>query len=66
MAAEVKVRAEKQPDCDFCSLNGRKKPAWYDFKTKHGPWANGCEAHYQQHRMFPTLGTGKGQQFIID
>ncbi len=42
--------------CDFC-----EKPALYDFKTKMGPWANGCKDHYRRYRAFKELGVGKGQ-----
>jgi hypothetical protein len=55
MSTQVKVSVI--PKCDFCS-----KPARFDFKTKMGPWANGCDEHYLQHRAFADLGTGKGQE----
>lgn len=53
--------------CDFCrhpSIN-KEEPALYDFKTTFGPWANGCEAHYLEHRAYPDLGTGKGQKLVL-
>ncbi len=50
--------AQTRALCDFnCS-----KKAEYDFKTKTGPWANGCEAHWIANRFYQELGTGKGQK----
>ncbi len=49
------------PDCDFCS-DGTLGP--YDFRTKMGPWANGCENHWKEHRAHPLLGVGHGQLWI--
>ncbi len=49
------------PACNFCT-DGTPGP--YDFRTKMGPWANGCEAHYQEHRAHPHLGVGHGQLWI--
>jgi hypothetical protein len=46
--------------CDFCD-----KSANYDFKTSWGPWANGCDDHYLQHRAYEKLGTGKGQLLVV-
>ena len=46
----------EQLNCDFC-----KNQAMYDFKTKMGPWANGCRDHYLQYRFYEELGIGKGQ-----
>ena len=40
------------PKCDFCG-----KEATYDAPTKHGPWANMCEACYKVNRR-PNLGIG--------
>jgi hypothetical protein len=59
----------KLPPCNFrgdliapCST----PEAHYDFKTVHGPWANGCETHYQLQRAFSTLGLGKGQRLVVE
>jgi len=60
--AETVVVVE-YPRCDFCPV-GVEGTARYDFKTKMGPWANGCLYHYIQHRMYPDLGTGKGQSLV--
>lgn len=48
------------PTCDFCDNLAR-----YDFKTRMGPWANGCPEHWRANRLYPTLGTGKGQKLIL-
>jgi hypothetical protein len=59
MSDTAKITQPKK--CDFeCPLD-----AEYDFKTSGGPWANGCRVHYLQHRMFTTLGTGKGQRLVL-
>lgn len=52
---------EAIPDCNFCQ-DGTPGP--YDFATRMGPWANGCEAHWKEHRAAPDLGVGKGQLWI--
>lgn len=49
------------PPCNFC---GDGTPGPYDFRTKHGPWANGCEAHWREHRAEARLGVGAGQFWI--
>lgn len=51
------------PSCNFCQ-DGTPGP--YDFKTTMGPWANGCEEHYKEHRAAPTLGVGKGQFLLLE
>lgn len=51
------------PECDFCGTNHQE--ALYDFKTKMGPWAFGCEAHYVANRAHPELGIGKGQKLVL-
>lgn len=48
------------PTCDFCKV----EPARYDFKTVHGPWANGCLECYVVNRKYDELGTGKGQLLV--
>lgn len=47
--------------CDFVHI-GSPLEARYDFKTKQGPWANGCTTHYFEHRLYGELGMGKGQR----
>lgn len=58
MSTSVKVEAK--PDCDLCG-NGTK--ADYDAKTKLGPWANMCQAHYDE--LGVGLGLGLGQKFEV-
>lgn len=67
MSTHVKTVVRK--DCDICPTddvdhNNPPRLAVYDFKTQFGPWANGCEAHYQSHRLYDSLGTGKGQKYV--
>ena len=47
--------------CQFC---GEDHEVWYDYKTKMGPWAYGCESCYSKTRMFLKLGTGMGQKYV--
>jgi hypothetical protein len=56
------------PTCDFCRtlLGDGSVPAMYDFKTRMGPWAHGCVDHWHAYRMYPTLGTGKGQRLVVN
>ena len=57
------------PLCDFCkqssSPHANTRKAKYDFRTVHGPWANGCEIHYRTHRAHTELGTGHGQRLVL-
>lgn len=53
------------PDCDFCRREEEKVPGPYDFKTVMGPWAHGCERHWMEFRASETLGTGKGQLWVL-
>jgi hypothetical protein len=48
------------PTCNFCD-----RKAQYDAKTNQGPWANMCHDHYVMHRAYSTLGTGKGQEYVV-
>ena len=53
------------PSCDFCRLwLGQEVPGPYDFATRQGPWANGCEYHWTTMSASPELGVGKGQLWI--
>lgn len=54
------VVVERIPDCDFC-MDGTPGP--YDFATKMGPWAHGCDEHWERYRVGP-LGVGSGQLWI--
>ena len=35
----------------------------YDAPTKHGPWANMTKLSWRHYRIYPTLGTGRGQKY---
>lgn len=60
------IQVSSIPACNFCAMSGKVEPGPYDFKTKMGPWANGCEAHWLEHRAFESLGTGVGQLWITE
>ena len=54
------------PECDIHKMNGVPGvPAEFDFKTTSGPWANGCEACWKDHRAYRELGIGKGQRLVV-
>jgi hypothetical protein len=57
-----KAYVSSLPTCDF-PHDGAAPAAKYDGKTRGGPWANMCEAHYRIHGT--GLGTGKGQELIV-
>lgn len=63
----VEAKVHTMPECDFADEAQTCTPDEdrYDFKTKQGPWANGCTWHWQTHRMYPELGTGKGQKLVL-
>lgn len=48
------------PKCNFC-----ENEALYDYKTKTGPWAYGCQQHYEWTRLYSKLGLGKGQKLVV-
>jgi hypothetical protein len=57
------------PPCQFCAPpvdGGPPEPGPYDFRTRWGPWANGCEAHWRLYRAEEELGVGKGQLWITE
>lgn len=54
------------PDCYFCGVEGKRVPGPYDFATRMGAWANGCEKHYHSYRAASGLGVGKAQLWITD
>lgn len=56
------VVVDNIPDCNFCQ-DGTPGP--YDFATRMGSWANGCEKHWQQYRA-GSLGVGSGQLWITE
>jgi len=59
------VVVSELPACDICKhLNGTTRTAEYDFATVMGPWANGCEEHFQTFSASGLLGVGMGQVLI--
>lgn len=64
----TKVYVSELPLCDFCKNSSsplaNTRRAKYDFRTKWGQWANGCEIHYRTHRAHTELGTGHGQELV--
>ena len=54
---------DNPPDCDFCSMKGKKEPAKFDAATKDGRWANMCDTCMKIHGKYKPnqMGTGKGQ-----
>ena len=54
------VTVDYVPPCDFDAAHG---PAYADFKTNLGPWANGCVKCFK--RYGGALGTGKGQELVV-
>jgi len=55
----------KLPNCDFCKEQGTEKSAAVDAKTILGPWASMCEEHFVSMGAYSTLGTGKGQRYVV-
>ena len=55
------------PECDVHKYDKgvANVPAEYDAKTRRGPWANMCQACFDEEAMYPDLGTGKGQKLIL-
>src|SRR5271168_160281 len=53
------------PPCDFhrTAIVPSTVPAVVDGKTTLGPWANMCQAHFEQYGT--GLGTGKGQRLVL-
>lgn len=49
--------------CDICHYHeGALAVAYYDTKTRGGPWANVCQRHMDE--TGSGIGVGKGQRFI--
>ena len=56
---------DKIPNCDSCGMEDKDTPGPYDFPTRMGPWAHGCEQHWQANSMYRELGVGKGQYWLV-
>jgi hypothetical protein len=52
------------PMCNFCAPDGVETPGPFDFATRMGQWAHGCENHYKLYRAAEGLGVGKAQLWI--
>ena len=58
------VTVDEQPDCDIHKVEKNTTvPAYYDGKTKRGPWAYMCESCFRSEGI--GLGLGKGQRLIL-
>lgn len=57
------VTVTRLPKCDMCK-DGTL--AQYDARTKMGPWANMCGPHFNMYSMTGQLGTGLGQELILE
>ena len=57
------VQMTELPDCDFHEPGADVK-AVVDGRTKVGPWAYMCEAHWASEGV-ATLGTGHGQRIKV-
>jgi len=51
------------PNCSFCEMEGKTKPAEYDGRTVIGQWAFMCQQHFDLNGV--GLGTGKGQKLVL-
>jgi hypothetical protein len=60
MTTQIKV--VRLPKCDFCHVNDAK----YDFRTKHGWWAYGCQQAWEENKRSDTLGPGLAMELILD
>jgi len=61
----TEVEVDKLPQCDFCKQDPLVpyQAAYFDGKTKMGPWAFMCREHFKQFGV--GLGTGKGQRLVL-
>jgi hypothetical protein len=49
------------PVCDF----GCGRPGEFDFATRCGAWAHGCEDHFDEFSATQRLGVGMGQLWVL-
>lgn len=62
----TEARVHALPECNFKDIDPDdcRGDERFDFKTTDGPWAYGCNAHYEKHRLYQKLGTGMGQKLV--
>jgi hypothetical protein len=60
------VLVSEIPLCNFCDQEGEPTLGPYDFRTRFGAWANGCEAHWGLYRAEPGLGEGRAQLWVTE
>jgi len=56
----MKLQWMGQTYCDFCRIDVRSLPVFYDAKTVYGPWAVMCQDCILEHGT-GKLGIGYGQ-----
>jgi hypothetical protein len=63
----TKAYVNHLPDCDIhkYDLGTPGIPAKYDAKTKRGPWASMCQPCWVANAASPNLGTGIGQEYVL-
>ena len=65
MQKQYETIVDKLPQCDFCKPNLLVpwQAAYFDGRTRMGPWAFLCREHFRQFGV--GLGTGKGQKLVL-
>ena len=65
MKNHTQVEVPKLPPCDFCKEDAlvMYQEAHYDFRTRMGPWANGCRECFKKYGI--GLGLGFGQELVL-
>jgi len=56
--------ANPPKNCDFCGRTLVERDEFYDFAARGGKWGYGCERCYEEYRLHPMLGIGKGQKYV--
>lgn len=59
MRDHTTVEVKEYPKCDICG-----KPAYYDAKSRQGPWGYFCTDHFISH-TWGKVGLGLGQRLIL-
>lgn len=61
----VEAHVEDIPNCNYPHSPAEGKvPAVYDARSKSGPWAYMCQAHFDRYGV--GLGMGKGQKLTTN